>query len=523
VNHPYKLILVDDEFIVRDGISRCVPWGDNGFELCGLFENGLDAMEYIENNPVDIVISDINMPKMDGLALSRTLSDVFPDITVLLLTGYDDFDYAREAVKNQVREFLLKPITADELSGVLSRIQREMDDFSSAKQQQALMQEKLEQSMPLLKEHFLYRLVSGRLEKSQKERRKDFFQWKDLQESYMVAILTMPENWTELERMTLAESVRNSLDDKDEVFSNREENFVLLFQGSEPDSLMKRGLQHLEIIFRRAVALQEGHIFAGYGEVVNHTDQLVSSYRGAASAVEYSRLLGVSQILSVVDVREKKSVSLETYNMLTSNIIANLKEGRRKESEQSLRDLISYMERHYLTSGEAAMFFARLDVQLSDFMMSMNLQSDEFSEFSFSSEKFKSLQQTGSYFLSLIKKIEDMINNRRHDLVLSRIDRAREIIAARYSENRFSLQDICNELYLSSSQFSLLFKEGTGQTFVEYLTSFRIEEAKKLLKTTDLKGYEIAESAGFSDPRYFSLLFKKHSGMTAMEYRRSLD
>ena len=106
-------------------------------------------------------------------------------------------------------------------------------------------------------------------------------------------------------------------------------------------------------------------------------------------------------------------------------------------------------------------------------------------------------------------------------MLFSRIDRAKGIIRERFRESCFSLQDICDELYLSTSQFSLLFKEGTGQTFVEYLTACRVEEAKKLLAGTDMKGYEIAENVGYSDPRYFTIIFKKQTGMTAMEYRRS--
>ncbi|MCK5672783.1 MAG: response regulator, partial [Spirochaetales bacterium] len=122
----YKLIFVDDEAIVRDGISSCIPWGQNSFELAGLFEHGLQALDYMENNHVDVVISDINMPRMDGLSLSRKIEEKYPDVMVLLLTGYDEFEYAQEAIKSKVREFLLKPITADELSVVLTRLEGEL-------------------------------------------------------------------------------------------------------------------------------------------------------------------------------------------------------------------------------------------------------------------------------------------------------------------------------------------------------------------------------------------------------------
>ncbi|MCK5200971.1 MAG: helix-turn-helix transcriptional regulator, partial [Spirochaetales bacterium] len=102
------------------------------------------------------------------------------------------------------------------------------------------------------------------------------------------------------------------------------------------------------------------------------------------------------------------------------------------------------------------------------------------------------------------------------------IEKAKQIIDKKKGDSRFSLQEICNDVFLSVSQFSLLFKEGTGKTFIEYLTLCRMEEAKKLLKTTDLKSYEIAEKTGFTDPRYFSIIFKKTIGLTPMEYRRSL-
>jgi len=139
----YKLIFVDDEAIVRDGISSCIPWGQNGFELAGLFEHGLQTLDFMKDHPVDVVISDINMPRMDGLALSRTIGEKYPDVMVLLLTGYDEFEYAQEAVKTKVREFLLKPITADELINVLSRIEGELDFLKEQKDRHKLMKDKL--------------------------------------------------------------------------------------------------------------------------------------------------------------------------------------------------------------------------------------------------------------------------------------------------------------------------------------------------------------------------------------------
>ena len=132
------------------------------------------------------------------------------------------------------------------------------------------------------------------------------------------------------------------------------------------------------------------------------------------------------------------------------------------------------------------------------------------------------MDQAREYFSRLLDLIEDRIEEHRNSAFRSRIDKAKQIIEEKKGDSNFSLQEICNDVFLSVSQFSMLFKEGTGKTFIEYLTMCRIGEAKKLLKTTDLKSYEIAEKTGFKDPRYFSIIFKKNIGLTPMEYRRSL-
>ena len=139
------------------------------------------------------------------------------------------------------------------------------------------------------------------------------------------------------------------------------------------------------------------------------------------------------------------------------------------------------------------------------------VNSDEFPELALTAEplRFNRLDEAREFFLEQILNIEEQVRLRRKDAVHSRIDKARDIITRRYSDKKFSLQGICAELYLSTSQFSALFKEGTGHTFVEYLTEVRIDEAKKLLKTTDKLSYEIADDVGYQDPRYFSSIFKK--------------
>ena len=123
----YRILLVDDEALIREAVSENVKWEEYGYELAGSCENGREALEFIEKNPVDVVLTDICMPYMDGMELSEKLSEGYPSIKIIILSGYDDFDYAKKAIKYGVKEYLLKPITAEEMGEALLALKAEMD------------------------------------------------------------------------------------------------------------------------------------------------------------------------------------------------------------------------------------------------------------------------------------------------------------------------------------------------------------------------------------------------------------
>lgn len=519
----FNLIFVDDEHIIRTGISRCINWESNGFKLVGVFENGQQAYDYIKENPVDVVISDINMPCMDGLTLSRLLSKEFPKIMILLLSGYDDFEYAQKAVKNHVREFLLKPITAVELKEALTLVNTELILNRENETKQEEMRENLNTIFPILKERFLNRLITGRLTSDNYARRKDYFKWDDREQFYQVSIIKIQESWTELERLTYIKDIKEQLSTIDEVFSNIDEDIIILFQGEEKNEFETNIKYILDQIFVQVSTSSLEQVSIGCGEIVNSSNSISSSYSGAMTAVNYNIVLGVSQILFIENVRDSNRIVPETFLEMLNTVIENLKECKKEDTVKSMKELFHYMEQHFISPDEAFSYYSRIHHTLYLFTQEMGLSEIEDFFNNMSLNRYKSIAYAQDGFLEYIETIETQICKRRNDILLSRIDKAKEFISLRYQDFSLSLQDICNELYLSTSQFSFLFKDGTGQTFVEYLTIFRIEEAKKLLKMTNQKVYEIAENVGYQDPRYFSIIFKKITGSTALEYRKRLE
>ncbi len=475
----YRLVFVDDESIIREGISSCIAWEPLGFSLAALLENGQQAIEYLRTHPVDIVISDIKMPKIDGLELSRLIHEQYPQIMVLLLSGHDDFEYAQEALKYQVNEFLLKPITADELTEVLKRVRGQLDTQRQDLDLQAELQEKLEASFPLLRERFLYRMISGRLEASDIAQRKSYFQWEDLHGLYQIAVIRIPPSWDQLDRLSLAEHMKGYLLPADELLSNREENIVLILQdpvcGSEDPQtcraystrVKQRGYEIARSVFSFISKRGEEQVSIGCGEVVTDLSHIVISYRGALSAVDYVQVLGTSRILHISEIRNRQTVSPERFNLLLCGLIDQLKTGSRDATRTALEEIFSYFELHYLTLHEASFYLIRMHARLQDFAQEMNLITEEDESIPYQTDYFVSINQAKGFFTRTITTIEDRIEAKRHDNTASRMDKARTIIDARFTEKDFSLQDICDELFLSTSQFSYLFKEATGSTFVD--------------------------------------------------------
>ncbi|WP_342409725.1 response regulator [Paenibacillus sp. FSL R10-2778] len=159
----YKIILVDDEDEVREGIKQKISWSKYGFELVGDFDNGRDALEAIEQHRPDVIITDICMPFMDGLGLARAVMDRYRDMKVIIVTGYEDFEYAKQAITLKVTEYLLKPINAREFAEFLSKMKQDLDEDHLQKANLVKLRMHLNQSLPLLRERFLEQLVTTRM------------------------------------------------------------------------------------------------------------------------------------------------------------------------------------------------------------------------------------------------------------------------------------------------------------------------------------------------------------------------
>lgn len=523
----YRLLFADDEKIVREGVSSRVSWGENGFELAAVVSNGREVLEYMEESPVDVLLSDISMPLMDGLAVCREVSSRFPDTMLLLLTGYDQFEYAQEALKYQVRELILKPITAEELEGVLNRIRGDLDARTRAREERRELQKRLAESLPLLKERFLLRLVLGQLSPEVISRRTEDLHWNDSGGWYQVVLIHLPSSWEELGRLEFTERTQQLLDDNDEMFFNSNENVVLLLQSGESGELGRRSRSLAAKILRSSSRLDASPVFVAVGEVVAEPERLGRSYQGAHRALGHAKLLGLPQVVSAGEVTKLGKLAGTEFHDRVRSLIDCIRTGDASWAEEILSGILTQLEKHYVEPDAADVYLARIQFALQDLVDEIAHGSTEempevLAEL-YEPPRFTSIPVARDYFKRTIGTIMGFFENKKKAAVVSRIDRAEEVIQERFNEPGLSLQDICDEVFLSVSQFSALFKEKTGKTFVEYLTEVRIDRAKELLLETDLRTYEIADRVGYADPRYFTYVFKKMTGLTSSEFRAGAE
>ncbi|WP_219835467.1 response regulator [Paenibacillus sp. R14(2021)] len=532
----YKAIIVDDEAVVRVGLKNTIDWREHGFELIGDYANGREAWEAIEQDKPDLVISDISMPFMDGLELAGLVVESYPYIKIIILTGFDQFDYAQQALRLKVSDFILKPITAREIRQLLDKVRGEMDEERQRREDLSRLQSQLKQSVPLLKERFLERLVAVGLGKAEIDDRFAYFGLPPLAANTVVVAADI-DDFGERELLSYEHDVEflrfaafdifEEIAEREQaiVFRTREERMVaiLSLNGSEND-LYEAAFRFAEAVRYHIEKFLKFTVTAGVGRICHSAEMLPASYKGALSALDYRFLYGKNQVLGILDMEgqpdavpppswDRKLVSIvKTGSIQEAHDLIGRGIAELKQSRVPIEACFLYMQKIVLTLMNAIQDVVAHDREASidSQMMLMDVYS------------YKTLDEIEGWLKQVVYAVMTEIADNRNHFTSMQIHRAVEYIETNYANDKMSLQDLCRHVLMSTSYFSLVFKQQTGETFIEYLTGVRMAKAKELLQSTSLKSYEIACQVGYSDPNYFSLLFKKRAGVTPKEYRDKL-
>lgn len=525
----YRVLLADDEEEIRTGISRKIDWASLGFCLVGEAGNGEEALELADRLRPDVVLTDIKMPFMDGLELCRRLRLTLPGARLVIFSGFDDFEYARQAMSLGVSEYILKPINASELQQVLEKLRDQLDRQRLERRDMETLRRRYEESLPVLRELFYTRLLSGQIRPEQVQDRAARYEIDLPPGLWTVALVHVDGLGDEGERDELLLLSVQSFLEKHFALEGcaarvvlYEDMAALLVHLDREDRLYPL-LEELERLSRLSQSYLGLRLTTGVGLPCQGAEELNRSAAGARSALDYRVLAGGGRVIYIGD-QEPQTAAAPFFDEEDQRALsAAVKLGTQEQTGAVVRELIERLRHAGLSLSKCDLFLLEVVTCLVRLTRSGGLAVEEVFGENFtgvvSVSDFSSLEELGRWLGERCGQLHDLLGRRRSDSAWQMVERAKDYIAGHYTDEGLSVETLCAHIHLSPTYFSTLFKREVGMPFTAYVTKVRMEEAVRLLRETDEKTYRIAEATGYSDPNYFSYVFKRQFGLSPSKFR----
>ena len=544
-----KIFLAEDEVVVRETIKRMIPWEELGFELVGEAADGEMALPLLIRQRPDLLITDIKMPFMDGLTLARLAKKEIPGLKVVILSGYDDFNYAKQAIGIGVEDYLLKPITKNALIERLSEIRSRYEHEKTQKEYYEKFQREMQAYEKNSSRDFFEALVGGSMDMMEVYKRAEKLGLDIVAEAYNVLIFTMNcdedfsgqrdeySSW-EAESLELLENFfaghSSAMLFRSNIFS-----YGVLLKGQR--ETIEENTRACVDEIRKILSRQDGRRewFLAVGQSVERLSQIQKSYHTASRAFS-QRYLYDENILyyDEMETMEHPGGQAETednaylqkvdVNALNPAILQKfLSNGLQEETENFVKDYFYAIGQEPM---ESLVFrnYVILNVRFSviSFIKGLGCDTNEMESADTEevlAESGKNMESAIAYAKKMISQAIEIRDQNSGNKNRSILKTAVDFIDSHYMDEEISLNTVANVANVSSNHFSALFSQNMGQTFIEYLTTLRMNKAKELLRCTGMRSSEIAGEIGYKDAHYFSYLFKKTQGMTPSDYRKARE
>lgn len=548
-----KVFLVEDEYAIREGIKRSIHWERDGFELVGEAGDGEVALPKIIKSKPDILITDIRMPFMDGLELSRLVKSEMPDIKIIVLSGYDDFNYAKQAISIGVEEYILKPVSEETLMEELKKVA----DVINKEQQENEAREKyvhdMEEIRILEQQKFLHDMIDGKLsiqESMAQGRKLGIEVTADCYSILLMQIFSGSAGDSDIESYSgikedIYSRIKDNCNDIPNVFLYDQVGDVLCFliKADSQDELKNMIRRGIESIKNQMKDHSDMLYFMAVGKIVERIRDVNISYEDASRKFAERYMLEESAIFDGTAEKServnkemftagKSSAdkidlnSIDAGKISQKTILHFLKNGTLAEVDNFTEEYLSSIGYEVLESMMLRQYvLVEALLSAAAFMKTVGVEGKELEEILGDTKDpagfASSVDSAREYIRKLLNTILEYRNKLSDQKYIEIIDKAKEYIQNNYQNEDMSLQSVALEVNVSSNHFSAIFRKETGETFIDYLTEVRMEKARTLLVCTAMKTSEIGFQVGYRDPHYFSYIFKKTQGMSPKEYRKA--
>lgn len=532
-----RVFLVEDESIIRETLRDTVPWAQCGYSFVGEAGDGEMALPLIRQVKPDVLITDIRMPFMDGLALSKLVLQEFPQMKVIIISGYDDFEYARQAIGIGVERYLLKPITKNTLMTVLDEVKEKIDGERARQNYMAQFQREAQDYEQYARRRLFEQIVSGQLSVPQIYEKAEKLELDLRAEAFTIALISaVPDR----HGMSDAYSEPNARirDGLVAHFLKYPEYILFRWNLTTYAVMIKSDCDKIEETIRRCLhkvqELYEAYSvgqswYAAVGTPTRRLSTLPECFDEVSRLWAYRHIMPSQHILTAETVslltgtdEEHDLSDLDVSKLNPSVLTGVLQDG-------SAQEVSSFVEEYILGMEDALRFkpfcqYLMLSVRFTatEFVKGLDVSQKEFLAALSCPDMVGQSVTTDDlkrYLSDILLRAIELRDKAAGTQYRSLLKEAVQYIDANFQNEDISLNRVAKEVNISANYLSAVFSQEMGTTFVEYLTGKRMEKARELLQAAELRSGEIALKVGYKDPHYFSFLFKKTQGCTPREYR----
>ena len=528
---PSSIFIVDDESIIREGLIDSIEWEKYGFQIAGEAANGEEALDKILRLNPDIIITDIRMPKMDGLELCEKIKALGITSKIVILTGYSDFEYAKRAVRLNVFDYLMKPVGADELIRIMLKLEKTIQFEKNKNREFEDSQSFLEANLSGLRRNFIISLIEGEKLNTDLQSTIANLKFPDAERYFHLVIFSIDKYITaivETSNYSLIEDAVGIIETEMKAF---DPGIVLYFKENLIISITNSADKHINELSRifKSVSLKvftelNLKIKGFYGKAFENILDIRESYRAVERVLMYRLFFVNPGLYSGEDLKPIIARPEYVYPAdIENEILMYLLDLDFDVIRQKIMNFFSLLRNSnapYHTARTAVSkvmnvileHLQHIDTNINQIL---GYQFDPYMEF----KKFDYFSEIEAWVTGFTANLVDVVLSNQSSKYKFVIQKAIQYVETHYYEE-ITLKSIADEVHVTPNYLSKVFKEETGANFKDWLNQFRLNKAKSLLKNSFLKIYEIAEKSGYSSYKYFIQTFRKYNNCTPKQFRK---
>lgn len=539
----YQMLIADDEQIVLDGLAKSIDWQSYGVQVVATARSGTDALALARRYRPQIIVTDIRMPGLSGLQLIEALHDELPEARTIIISAYQEFEYAREAIRLRVDSYITKMFKRQTIIDAVCSVVKKLEQDEARTQLEQRLEQRFNESLPILREHFLNLLVLRQAPLPADEgatlRTYGLRLVSPGRLFCLCCSLSMEgadEHLRELKNLGVADLLRSEAEAywAVEVFKSYKGQIAALLSaqpGADPASLEERFsllflIDFAEHLRDRVLKDLGCHMSVGLSRVYSHLAQMPEAWQDAQRALRYRLVYGENAVIPIQNVAQQGALPdaaewLQPQLEQMQNLIYAGKSEQVKEQVHRMTAAFQASPGQAAYQGVQQMFLQLLSELLRVAQeRSLELPGENYGDLYADLLAKESSGEMERWFYSLLDSICAQVCSKNEMQLQRSVQQALDYMGEHVLGN-LSLTEVARHVYLNPSYFSRLFKDTMQTSFIEYRKYLKIEKAKELLAGTDYKIYEICDLLGYNSVQYFSALFKKMVGVSPQEYKES--